>query len=114
MSSTVRVVLEYLHPWTNSAGFFVAAQHGWYRDAGIDVELSVVDPLRGDSLEYLARNEATFAVFPTNRLFVRRSRHQPLVGIAAINHRAMETIHTLREFLDAVLGAHGPDNEPEA
>jgi NitT/TauT family transport system substrate-binding protein len=96
MTPPVRVVLEYLHPWTNSAGFFVASQQGWYRDAGLDVELSVVDPSRGDSLAYLARHEAAFAVFPTNRLFVRRSRNEPLVGIAAVNHRAMETIHTLR------------------
>lgn len=45
-------------------------------------------------LEYLYRHEASVAVFPTNRLFARRERHQHLVGIAAINHRAMETIHT--------------------
>ena len=94
--SHVRVRLEYLHPWTNSAGFFVAATQGWYADAGLDVELSVVDPLRGDSLEYLARHETDFAVFPTNRLLLRRERHEPLVAVASINHRAMETIQTVR------------------
>ncbi|MCO6006883.1 ABC transporter substrate-binding protein [Actinoallomurus purpureus] len=87
-------MLEYLHPWTNSAGFFVAAGEGWYRDAGLDVELSVVDPSRGDPLDYLSRHEATFAVFPTNRLLVRRERGQRLIGIASINHRAMETVQT--------------------
>ncbi|GAB6903295.1 ABC transporter substrate-binding protein [Kineosporia succinea] len=93
---TQRVVLEYLHPWTNSAGFFVASHQGWFTDGGLDVELSVADPSRGDSLAYLSRHEADFAVFPSNRLLVRRSRHQPLKAVASINHRAMETILTTR------------------
>jgi NitT/TauT family transport system substrate-binding protein len=88
-------VLEYFHPWTNSAGFFVASQQGWYAQQGLDVELSVVDPLRGDSLEYLHRGEAAFVVCPTNRLFARRELGQGLLGVAAINHRAMETIQTV-------------------
>jgi putative hydroxymethylpyrimidine transport system substrate-binding protein len=92
----VKVTLEYLHPWTNSAGFMVAAAEGWYADSGLDVELTVPDPARGDSLEYLNRGETTFAVFPTNRLLVRRDRGEPLVGIAAVNHRAMETIKTAK------------------
>jgi NitT/TauT family transport system substrate-binding protein len=92
----IRVTLEYLHPWTNSAGFFIAAHEGWYSDLGLDVELTVPDPGRGDSLEYLSRGETTFAVFPTNRLLVRRERGEPLRGVAAINHRAMETIKTAR------------------
>lgn len=94
MSRHVRVMVEYLHPWTNSAGLFVAAQQGWFRDAGLDVELSSVDPARGDSLEYLAKGEAAFAVFPTNRLFVRRARGERLTAIAAVNQRGMETIQT--------------------
>ncbi|GAA3640257.1 ABC transporter substrate-binding protein [Kineosporia mesophila] len=91
---SVRVVLEYLHPWTNSAGFFVASRQGWFAEAGLDVELTVADPSRGDSLAYLSRFEADFAVFPSNRLLVRRARHEPLQAVAAINHRAMETILT--------------------
>ncbi len=94
MSSRLRVVLEYLHPWTNSAGFFVASHQGWFGEAGLDVELTVGDPSRGDSLAYLSRFEADFAVFPSNRLLVRRAAHEPLKAIAAINHRAMETILT--------------------
>ncbi len=94
MSRHVRVMLEYLHPWTNSGGLFVAARQGWFRDAGLDIELSSVDPSRGDSLEYLSKGEAAFAVFPTNRLFVRRARGERLIGVAAINQRGMETIQT--------------------
>ncbi|GAB2836623.1 ABC transporter substrate-binding protein [Actinocorallia aurea] len=94
MSTHVRVALEYLHPWTNSGGLFVAAAQGWFADAGLDVELTSADASRGDSLAYLSRGEATFAVFPVNRLFVRRSQGERLTGLAAINHRAMETIRT--------------------
>lgn len=91
----IRVVLEYFHPWPNSAGFYVARERGWYADAGFDVELTTYDPGRGDSLAYLAHGEADFAVFPANRLLVRRESGQALVGVAAINHRAMETIATV-------------------
>ena len=88
----VRVILEYFHPWPNSAGFYVARERGWYAEAGLDVELATYDPGRGDSLAYLMRGEADFAVFPSNRLLVRREAGEPLLGVAAINHRAMETI----------------------
>lgn len=94
--SPTRVVLEYFHPWTNATGLYVASAAGWYREAGLDVEIATFDPLRGDSLEYLARREADYAIFPSNRLLVRRDAGQPLVGIAAINHRGMETIQTVR------------------
>lgn len=94
MSRHVRVMVEYLHPWTNSGGLFVAAQQGWFQDAGLDVEFSSPDPTRGDSLEYLAKGEAAFAVFPTNRLLVRRARGERLTAIAAVNQRGMETIQT--------------------
>jgi NitT/TauT family transport system substrate-binding protein len=94
--SPTRLILEYFHPWTNATGFYVAAAEGWYREAGLDVEVATFDPLRGDSLEYLNTREGDFAVFPSNRLLVRREAGQPLVGVAAINHRGMETIQTVR------------------
>ncbi len=67
---------------------------GWFTQEGLDVELTVADPSRGDSLAYLSRYEADFAVFPSNRLLVRRAAHEPLKAVAAINHRGMETILT--------------------
>jgi putative hydroxymethylpyrimidine transport system substrate-binding protein len=90
----IRVVLEYFHPWPNSSGFHVASAQGWYRDLGFDVDLRVFDPLVGDSLEHLVRGDAELAVFPSNRLLVRRERGEPVRGIAAINQRALETIQT--------------------
>lgn len=91
----VRVMLEYFHPWTNAAGLYVASRQGWYRDAGLDVELTVFDSLRGDTLEHLARGEVHLGVFPTNRLLARSAAGQPLTAVASINHRGMETIQTV-------------------
>ncbi|WP_062349621.1 ABC transporter substrate-binding protein [Herbidospora yilanensis] len=91
----LRVMLEYFHPWTNAAGFYVASHAGWYREAGFDVEIAVHDPLRGDTLAHLRRGEAQFGVFPTNRLLVRHAAGEELQAVAAINHRAMETIQTV-------------------
>jgi NitT/TauT family transport system substrate-binding protein len=91
----IRLALEYFVPWTNDAGYQVAIDRGWYAEAGLDVRQVLIDPLFGDTLEHLAQGEADAGVFPTNRLFVRREAGQPLLGVAAINHRAMETIQTL-------------------
>jgi putative hydroxymethylpyrimidine transport system substrate-binding protein len=91
---TVSLAQEYFHPWPNSAGFYLARDRGWYREAGIDLELRTVDPGRGDSLQYLADGRAHFAVFPSNRLLVRREAGEALVGLAAVNQRGLETVRT--------------------
>ncbi|WP_322049832.1 ABC transporter substrate-binding protein [Paraburkholderia bannensis] len=91
----ITLMLEYFHPWTNAAGFYLARDEGWFAQAGLDVEIVVPDPARGDALAHLARHEVDFGVFPSNRLFVQREAGRPLVGIAAINHRALETIQTV-------------------
>jgi putative hydroxymethylpyrimidine transport system substrate-binding protein len=89
---TVSLALEYFHPWPNSAGFYVAREHGWYRDAGIDLEIRTVDPGRGDALAYLSRGEVQLGIFPTNRLLVRREAGENVVAVAAINQRGLETV----------------------
>ena len=94
--SHLRLMLGYFHAWPNDAGYHVASAEGWYRELGLDVEIAVADPLRGDALAHLARGEVDVAVFPPNRLLVRRERHEPIVGVAAVNHEQLETIHTVR------------------
>ncbi|TBU97581.1 ABC transporter substrate-binding protein [Phytopseudomonas dryadis] len=94
---TLRVMLEYFHPWPNSAGFYLARERGWYREAGLDVQLLVPDTYHGDTLEHLLRGNADVGVFPSNRLLVRRALGQPLLGIAAINQRGLEAIQTLTD-----------------
>ena len=93
----LRIMLEYFHPWTNDAGFYSAASAGHYGEAGLDVEIVVGDPLRGDALAHVAREEADFAVCPSNRLLARRDNGEPLTGVAAINHRGLETIQTITD-----------------
>lgn len=91
----IRVMLDYFHPWPNSAGLYVARARHWYAEAGLDVELVVQDPGRGDTLEYLARGEVDFGIFPPNRLLARRAEHgQPLIAVSAVNHRGLEAIQT--------------------
>jgi NitT/TauT family transport system substrate-binding protein len=85
-----------VHPWPNAAGFYVARERGWYREAGLDVELTVHDVGRGDTLAHLARYEVDFGVFPSNRLLVRRERREPLIGVAAVNQTGLETIQARR------------------
>jgi putative hydroxymethylpyrimidine transport system substrate-binding protein len=92
----LRVMLDYVHPWPNAAGFYVARERGWYREAGLEVELTTHDYGRGDTLAHLARSEVTFGVFPSNRLLVRREQREPLVGVAAINQTGLETIQARR------------------
>jgi ABC-type nitrate/sulfonate/bicarbonate transport system substrate-binding protein len=92
----IRVMLDYVHPWPNAAGFYVARDRGWYRDAGLDVELTTHDFGRGDTLAYLGRFEVDFAVFPSSRLLVRREKGEPLIGVAAINQTGLETIQAAR------------------
>lgn len=93
---TVRLVHEYFHPWPNSAGFYLARDRGWYAEADIDLEFTLVDPGVGDGLHYLNRREVDFAVFPSSRLLQRRDAGQPLLGIAAVNQRGLETVRTTR------------------
>ncbi|MGY4495639.1 ABC transporter substrate-binding protein [Pseudomonas sp. TE3610] len=95
---SLRIMLEYFHPWPNSAGFYLARERGWYAEAGLEVELCVPDPARGDSLQHLLDGAVQLSVFPSNRLLVRRDLGQPLKGVAAINHDGLEAFQTLREF----------------
>ncbi|KAA8996121.1 ABC transporter substrate-binding protein [Affinibrenneria salicis] len=91
----IKLMLEYFHPWPNSAGYYVARENHFYSEQNLDVEIVVGDPHFGDALSYLQRKEVTFGVFPSNRLLVRRAEGQPLKGVAAINHTGLESIQTL-------------------
>lgn len=97
MTTPITLVLEYFHPWPNSAGFYVAREAGWYAEHDIDLEIRTVDPGVGDSLEHVVRGRADLAVFPTNRLLVRAERGEPLHALGAVNQRGLETVRTLEQ-----------------
>lgn len=93
----LRVMLEYFHPWPNSAGFYLARERGWYAELGLELALQLPDPWHGDGLAHLLRGDCDFAVFPSNRLLVRRAAGEPLRAIAAINQCGLEAIQTLTD-----------------
>jgi putative hydroxymethylpyrimidine transport system substrate-binding protein len=88
----VRLVLEYFHPWPNSAGLHLGSARGWLPE----MEISTYDPLVGDGLAHLRLSLAELAIVPTNRLLVQRERGLAARAVAAIGHRALETIQTVR------------------
>jgi NitT/TauT family transport system substrate-binding protein len=91
----LRVGAAYFHLWPNDAGLLLASDAGLFARAGLDVELGVPDPLRGDALSHLVGGSIDFALCPPNRLLVRAERGEDVIGVAAINHRGLETIQTV-------------------
>ena len=88
------LMLEYFHPWPNSAGFYLARQQKWYEQNGLDLHITVPDPWHGYSLEHLPQARVAFAVAPVNRILVRPDGWESLWAISALNPRALDTIPT--------------------
>lgn len=57
----VRIRMEYVHPWPNHAGLFTARAQGFYRQAGLDVDIIADGWERGTPAELVARGEYQFA-----------------------------------------------------
>lgn len=92
--STLTVRLEYVHPWPNAAGLFVARNENLLLNKGFDFEITFGGYDRGDPVTLLDRGEADVAVVPPNRLINARSNGAKVVGIAAINQRPLEALIT--------------------
>ena len=78
---TVTLVLDWT-PNTNHSGIYLARAKGWYRQAGLDVK--IVEPGEGGSLQPLAAGRADFAVSVAEELLPARAQGLPVVSIAAI------------------------------
>ena len=92
-----RVRLEYVHPWTNHAGFYLARARGGYAERGIDPEFSAGDTFRGDPATLLERGEVDYALMRLIDLV----RHQHgaehrLVSVAVLNQRQIGGVVTRR------------------
>jgi len=80
----VTLVLDWT-PNTNHSGFYLAQQRGYYRDAGLDVE--IVEPGQAggpDGLQQMAAGNAQFAVSVAESLLPARAEGVPAVSVAAI------------------------------
>jgi NitT/TauT family transport system substrate-binding protein len=93
--TTITLSLDYYHPWSNNVGFYLARARGYYLQHGIDVQIHINDPFRGDSLARVAHHEADFGINYPNRLLVQRERGMAVRAVAAINQCPLEALMTL-------------------
>lgn len=79
---TVKVLLDWT-PNTNHSGIYLAKERGWYRDAGLDVQ--IIEP-GGDSdvLAMVAKGSVDFGVSASEQLVPARAKGLPVVSVAAI------------------------------
>ncbi|BAQ30686.1 ABC transporter substrate-binding protein [Bifidobacterium scardovii] len=81
----LRVRLEYVHPWTNHAGMYLARERGLYAERGIDVEFTSGDFYRGDPAYLLARGEVDIALVRLNQLLFHQQGESSLLSFAVMN-----------------------------
>ncbi|NLB65853.1 MAG: ABC transporter substrate-binding protein [Lentisphaerae bacterium] len=96
----VRIALQWL-PQSQFAGFYMARDHGFYRDAGLDVTLIHTGP-GPSSLDFLARGDADFATMFLSDAIVAAEQTE-LVNIAQLAQRSSLMLVGLKE-----LGIHQP------
>lgn len=78
---TVRVQLKWKHQF-QFAGFYAAIEQGYYRNAGLDVQLSELTP-NINPVDPLIAGRTQFAVADTGAL-IYRSNGVPLIALANI------------------------------
>lgn len=92
--SVTRVRLEYVHPWPNHAGLFLARKKGFFAEEGLDVELISDGWDRGDAAALLARNEYHVASLRLGQLLESRLTGSPFVAVATLNQRQLGAVIT--------------------
>ena len=85
-----RVMLEYVHPWPNHAGLFLARHNGGFARAGLDVELISDGYDRGGAPAMLARGEA-----PNERYLSTAEPEAEPVFFLSFSGRVTFTIDTM-------------------
>ena len=89
-----RVMLEYVHPWPNHAGLFLARRNGGFARAGLDVELISDGYDRGGAPAMLARGEYDVASLRLGHVLQSRSTGVPFVAVATLNQRQLGAVIT--------------------
>lgn len=88
----LRLNLDFYHPWANNAGYYVGRALGYYREEGIDLDISSYDPYREDSLHRLARGEIDVACNYPQRLMKHTEKGDEVISVAAINNTTFESL----------------------
>jgi NitT/TauT family transport system substrate-binding protein len=105
-------------PQAQFAGYYVAAQHGYYRELGLEVTIKPGGP-RITPADVLARGEAEVTVDWLPSALAARERGTPLVNIAQIFVRSgleltclkSSGVRTARDFRGHVIGVWYAGNE---
>lgn len=79
----ITVVLDWT-PNTNHTGLYVALENGYYKEAGLDVEIIQPDGTSSDAL--VATNTAQFGISAQEYVIGARTQDMPVVSIAALIH----------------------------
>ncbi len=69
-------------PNTNHTGFYVARDKGWYKEAGLDVE--IVEPASGGVGQVVGAGKVEFGVSNAEEVVAARAEGVPVVSISAI------------------------------
>ena len=101
----LKVRLEYVHPWTNHAGFYLARARGLYAERGLDVDFISGDFYRGDPACLVERGEVDIALVRLNQLLVHQQGESSLTSCAVMNQCQIGGIITnkasgIRRFRD--------------
>lgn len=104
----IRLNLDFYHPWANNAGYYVGRALGYYREEGIDLDITSYDPYRDDSLHRLAREEIDVACNYPQRLMKHTEEGDELLSVAAVNNTTFESlIYDCRRPVDKLIDLEG-------
>jgi len=100
-----RMRLEYVHPWPNHAGLFLARHAGAFARRGLDVDLISDGVDRGDAARLLTRGEYDIASIRLGQVLESRLTRTPLVAVATLNQSQLGGLITtsatgIRRFRD--------------
>jgi len=101
-ADTITVRLKWFHQ-AQFAGFYVAQEKGFYKDAGLDVTLQPGGP-DFPSIQMIAGGNEQFGVTGADQILVARSRDVPVVALAVLYRKSPFVLFSLKDS-----GINAPD-----
>lgn len=95
LSANEKVVLQlkWLHQF-QFAGYYMALEKGFYKDAGLDVTIKQRD-LKKDNIQQVIDGEAQYGI-ADSVLFLYKAKHEPIIIVAPIFQHSPNVILTLK------------------